>query len=297
MSIWQVLLMNMLPPADFASSLSDHTASPRASSSHGASVPTLLPMFLRSILEPSCPALDSRAFRFKLHQRIIVHPDTDVDQWLACAKELVCAKEAKSPEGVHLARNAESQKDGIDVPENEANALVVLDVNPGVLAPDQPALTVLFAATTLAPDHEIASIRRAAELDPEDPLKHEITFVYRTASTPRYILNGGATCHMTTERDVLIDYRAFSTPRRVGGAFSSVGEAIGKGKIALQLSGGTLKLKGVLLTPKLGVNLISQMCLMLDGFTLINTAKVLTMHDPDGHALATLPVGPTIYVK
>ncbi|BGP50153.1 U3 snoRNP protein [Rhodotorula kratochvilovae] len=126
-SIRRVLLTDALPPADFTSSFGDYAGQPPrellprryvhylSTTSPGdferkllallASAPTLSLAFLRSILDPSGPALDGRAFRFKLHERIVAHPDADVDEWLAYAEELVRAGEAaRSQEVIRRAK-------------------------------------------------------------------------------------------------------------------------------------------------------------------------------------------------
>ncbi|GAA5977679.1 hypothetical protein JCM10908_005054 [Rhodotorula pacifica] len=73
-----------------------------------ASAPTLSLSFLSSILDPTGPALldtSSRAFRRKIHERIVAHPEAGVEEWLTYAEELVRAGEAsKGQEIVQRAR-------------------------------------------------------------------------------------------------------------------------------------------------------------------------------------------------
>ncbi|GAA6056822.1 hypothetical protein JCM3770_003586 [Rhodotorula araucariae] len=131
-SIRRVLLTDALPPADFTSSFNDYAGNPPrellprryvrylSTTTPGdferklvalvASAPTLSLAFLRSVLDPSGPALAAgvepgRAFRSRLHERIVAHPDAGVAEWLAYADELVRAGEAaKSQEVIRRAR-------------------------------------------------------------------------------------------------------------------------------------------------------------------------------------------------
>ncbi|GJN92981.1 hypothetical protein Rhopal_006026-T1 [Rhodotorula paludigena] len=133
-SIRRVLLTDALPPASFVSTFDhvDAALPPREelprryvhylSTSNPAqfaakltsllsTAPTLSLSFLSSVLEPSSPALpsssSSRAFRIKLHERIVAHPDAGVDEWVAYAEELLRAGQAaKSQEVLARARAA-----------------------------------------------------------------------------------------------------------------------------------------------------------------------------------------------
>lgn len=134
-SIRRVLLTDALPPAGFATTFGAYAhVTPRellprrlvhylaivSPSDFQAkllrlltSAPTLSLSFLSSILDPSGPALGTRAasakkaraFRRSIHERIVAHPEAGVDEWLAYAEELVRAGEvAGGQEVVQRAR-------------------------------------------------------------------------------------------------------------------------------------------------------------------------------------------------
>ncbi|SDA02957.1 BZ3500_MvSof-1268-A1-R1_Chr11-1g03235 [Microbotryum saponariae] len=86
---------------------------------------------------------------------------------------------------------------------------------------------------------------------------------------PRYLLDSGATRHMTTRRDLLVDFQPFTTERvRVVGAFKSSAMAVGKGTLRFDANGVPLELRDVLLVPGLSAELVSLASLMKGGYQL-----------------------------
>ncbi|SGZ31708.1 BQ5605_C045g12235 [Microbotryum silenes-dioicae] len=86
-------------------------------------------------------------------------------------------------------------------------------------------------------------------------------------ATP-FLLDSGATRHMTTRLDPLHDYRPSPTNCRVRvtGAFGSGGFASGTGSLRFSTSGKDMVLRNVLHVPGLKAELVSLHCLIEDGY-------------------------------
>ncbi|GAA5993370.1 hypothetical protein JCM11641_001995, partial [Rhodosporidiobolus odoratus] len=230
-------------------------------------------------------------------------------------------------------RVEELKKDGIDVPLSDANALVIVDLaNEGRPPLEEPVMQALatfalegldnlsagFTAveeevnptletfvTHVSPSHIVPpscpisppSSRPASPFSPFSFLPSSPSALSTTATSTSYILDSGATRHFTTDRSHLHDYRPFATPRSVRGAFGSAGSALGEGTLRLSGNGKEVELANAMLVPDLGVNLLSQTRLMLDGYRFSNTRHELTVAHEDGTEILKLPVQASIRVE
>ncbi|GAA5974898.1 hypothetical protein JCM11641_008417 [Rhodosporidiobolus odoratus] len=122
----------------------------------------------------------------------------------------------------------------------------------------------------------------------------EATIRATPSTSPDFVLDPGASRHFTTKRRFLRNYVAYPTPRKVGGAFGSGGKAIGEGGLVFNLNGGPVGVKGVMLVPELGVNLLSTTRMMMAGLVFSNTREKMTMSTEEGQVLMEVPVAPTM---
>ncbi|SGY15922.1 BQ5605_C012g06703 [Microbotryum silenes-dioicae] len=110
------------------------------------------------------------------------------------------------------------------------------------------------------------------------PIGDNDTALY-LSDIPRYLLDLGATRHMTTRRDLLIDFKPFTTERvRVFGAFNSSAMATGTGTLRFGVDKASIKLHDVLLVPGLSAELVSLAGLMKDGYELSNECDAAGKH-------------------
>ncbi|GAA5993244.1 hypothetical protein JCM11641_004885 [Rhodosporidiobolus odoratus] len=209
-------------------------------------------------------------------------------------------------------RTAKLKKNGSLVPLEDANALLVADL----VDPDHLTLTALVARLDLTPRQNLLppSIPPASPASPAPQhasltvIDNEVQTAPRTfcvteehdknallpSSAPdlfsalpsshvslpsKYILDSGATCHFTTRHDHLHDYKAYTLPRKINGAFGSGGAALGKGILKFAFSSGPFHIAHIMLVPGLGVNLLSMTRLMMAGMRFKNDRATLTLLD------------------
>ncbi|GAA5875052.1 hypothetical protein JCM1840_001751 [Sporobolomyces johnsonii] len=187
----------------------------------------------------------------------------------------------------------ELKKNGVVVPIEDANALVVFDLNPGVTY-DSTIIDALLSTTpvhttyhvdTVAPLPTPSPATPADIILPESTLRTITAYRAADASPQRYILDGGATRHFTTSLDHLASYVAFDKPLDISGAFESFGNNV-------------LRLPHVVYAPSLGVNLVSQTRMMMAGYRFTNNEKTLNLWYPGGSKLITsFAVAPTISIE
>ncbi|SGY55434.1 BQ5605_C006g04024 [Microbotryum silenes-dioicae] len=135
----------------------------------------------------------------------------------------------------------------------------------------------------------LVAVDRAPEAQLEDeaykgyfvvgvPIGDDDTALY-LSDIPRYLLDSGATRHMTTRRDLLIDFKPFTTERvRVVGAFNSSAMATGTGTLRFGVDEASIELHDVLLVPGLSAELVSLAGLMKDGYELSNECDAAGKH-------------------
>ncbi|SGY49279.1 BQ5605_C001g00761 [Microbotryum silenes-dioicae] len=135
----------------------------------------------------------------------------------------------------------------------------------------------------------LVAVDRAPEAQLEDeayegyfvvgvPIGDDDTALY-LSDIPRYLLDSGATRHMTTRRDLLIDFKPFTTERvRVVGAFNSSAMATGTGTLRFGVDEASIELHDVLLVPGLSAELVSLAGLMKDGYELSNECNAAGKH-------------------
>ncbi|SGY12204.1 BQ5605_C011g06425 [Microbotryum silenes-dioicae] len=135
----------------------------------------------------------------------------------------------------------------------------------------------------------LVAVDRAPEAQLEDeayeeyfvvgvPIGDDDTALYLSDIT-RYLLDSGATRHMTTRRDLLIDFKPFTTERvRVVGAFNSSAMATGTGTLRFDVNEASIELHDVLLVPGLSAELVSLAGLMKDGYELSNECDAAGIH-------------------
>ncbi|GAA5905820.1 hypothetical protein JCM5296_001279 [Sporobolomyces johnsonii] len=218
------------------------------------------------------------------------------------------------------ARVEELGKNGITVPIAEADALIVFDLNrdashdssvvAALLAreatPSSPAeftdddLVANFAviASDIGPERCFFVVDTLSYTSPLDVDPTELSALRTTVRDDnRYILDSGASRHFTTRLNDLHNYLPYATPRTIGGAFGSVGHALGEGDLIATFPSGPIRIGGVMYAPSLGVNLISQTRLMMAGMRFSNTREVLRLESERGSLIAELPMGPSIAVQ
>ncbi|SGZ31663.1 BQ5605_C045g12226 [Microbotryum silenes-dioicae] len=135
----------------------------------------------------------------------------------------------------------------------------------------------------------LVAVDRAPEAQLEDeayegyfvvgvPIGDDDTALY-LSDIPRYLLDSGVTRHMTTRRDLLIDFKPFTTERvRVIGAFNSSAMATGTGTLRFGVDEASIELHDVLLIPGLSAELVSLAGLMKDGYELSNECDAAGKH-------------------
>ncbi|SGY12439.1 BQ5605_C011g06508 [Microbotryum silenes-dioicae] len=135
----------------------------------------------------------------------------------------------------------------------------------------------------------LVAVDRAPEAQLEDeayegyfvvgvPIGNDNTALY-LSDIPRYLLDSGATRHMTTRRDLLIDFKPFTTKRvRVVGAFNSSAMVTGTGTLRFGVDEASIELHDVLLVPGLSAELVSLAGLMKDGYELSNECDAAGKH-------------------
>ncbi|SGZ08057.1 BQ5605_C030g10766 [Microbotryum silenes-dioicae] len=110
------------------------------------------------------------------------------------------------------------------------------------------------------------------------PIGDDDTALY-LSNIPRYLLDSGATRHMTTRWDLLINFKPFTTERvRVVGAFNSSAMATGTGTLRFGVNKASIELHDVLLVPGLSAELVSLAGLMKDGYELSNKCDAAGKH-------------------
>ncbi|SGY96283.1 BQ5605_C036g11556 [Microbotryum silenes-dioicae] len=135
----------------------------------------------------------------------------------------------------------------------------------------------------------LVAVDRAPEAQLEDeaykgyfvvgvPIGDDDTALY-LSDIPRYLLDSGAARHMTTCRDLLIDFKPFTTEHiRVVGAFNSSAMATGTGTLRFGVDEVSIELHDVLLVPGLSAELVSLAGLMKDGYELSNECDTAGKH-------------------
>ena len=83
-----------------------------------------------------------------------------------------------------------------------------------------------------------------------------------------WVLDSGATDHMTCERDILTNYVRFPEPTNVMFGNGSSERALGRGQVQIETSCGTLHLRDVMYVPSLVSNLLSVRALAATGHSL-----------------------------
>ncbi|GAA5918472.1 hypothetical protein JCM5296_002729, partial [Sporobolomyces johnsonii] len=203
-------------------------------------------------------------------------------------------------------RVQELAKDGIRVPEREAIALFVADVEPGAgederMMEDARARVVQgTVSTSFEPDEAILktyfTAMAALHTAPATPAPPLSSLPKPSKTVDEYVLDTGANFHYTTRLDHLHGYTPFAKPRSIGGAFSSLGFAYGSGALVSRFPGGNVRIADVNYVPLLGVNLISQTTLMLRGLRFPNDRETMWIKEEDGNVLATIPVARTLHL-
>ncbi|GAA5905816.1 hypothetical protein JCM5296_001277 [Sporobolomyces johnsonii] len=246
----------------------------------------------------------------------VVHFRVPAGTCFSCFRDGHLARDCPTEDKAR-ARVEELKRDGIVVPVSDAMALHTFDCNPDGDAPDHAALAALramFLSPSRPPSPLVADFVTVLDDDLDPTLRvFHVTDELDAASPPplvpdaavfrvatnsgEYVLDSGATRHFTTQREHLRSFIKYDQPRPVGGTFGSVGTAIGEGVLVLRLEGGPIALRGVMLVPDLGINLISQTRLMMSGMRFSNTRTRITVTDEAGALIAHFPVAPTIRIE
>jgi hypothetical protein len=112
-----------------------------------------------------------------------------------------------------------------------------------------------------------------------------------------WILDSGATQHMTSNRNAFITYEKFTTPSRIELGNNSVIYAEGKGSIRLQLfNNTTATLTDILHAPELSKNLFSLAKAFSRGYTIQSHQNTITLYKGDNPTISATSRGNLFYI-
>ncbi|SCV67782.1 BQ2448_5393 [Microbotryum intermedium] len=186
-------------------------------------------------------------------------------QCYSCYKEGHFASACPVPEHMRIKAKAESLKEyGVSVTFEQAKALVH-----NTMTQDEYEKALALLAKEARECEEEDEIIDASSYHVR--ISEEITEqCFSTTTATPFLLDSGATRHMTTRLDLLHDFQPSPAGRRVRvtGAFGSGGFASGTGSLRFSTNGKDMALSDVLHVPGLEAELVSLHCLIEDGYDI-----------------------------
>lgn len=193
------------------------------------------------------------------------------------------------------ARSAVLAKYGIHVDAENTYGLIA-EIQPQTVRPgiSEAEIEAEDALERQAPPHldaptETAGMAAATvDVTTTDATSDVNAFLASDSKPSRFILDSGATRHMTECLHLLSDYRQFTTPLTIGGAFNSKGIGLREGKMTLSIGQRPLTLHNVLYAPNLGTNLVSSIALSEAGYDILQSSarRVAVVIDGNGAKIA-----------